>query len=88
MKIKSGLISHQIGEQYITVASGDAGDVFNGMIRSNSTAIDILKMLEQDTSEEKIVDQLYTKYDVSREVIAADVHQMIAQIRGAGLLDE
>lgn len=88
MKIKSGLISHQIDEQYVTVASGEAGDIFNGMIRSNGTALTILKLLEQDTTEEKIVDQLLSQYDVSREVLSADVHQIIEKIRAAGLLDE
>lgn len=88
MKIKSGLISHQIGEQYVTVASGDAGDVFNGMIRSNSVANDILKMLEYETTEEEIVNQLYARFDAPREKISSDVNQIITQIRKAGLLDE
>lgn len=88
MKIKSGLISHQIDTQYITVASGDAGEVFNGMIRSNGIVVDILKMLECETSEEKIVEQLYAQYDAPQEVIAKDVHQIIERIRKAGLLDE
>lgn len=88
MKVKAGLISHKIGEQYVTVASGDAGNAFNGMMRSNDTAAQILQMLEHEISEEQIVDQLYTLYDAPREVIAADVHQIIEQIRSAGLLDE
>lgn len=88
MKIKSGLISHQIDTQYITVASGDAGEVFKGMIRSNGIVVDILKMLECETSEEKIVEQLYAQYDAPQEVIAKDVHQIIERIRKAGLLDE
>lgn len=88
MKIKSGLISHKIDAQYVTVASGDAGDVFNGMIRSNCTAIEILKMLEQDTSEAEIVSHLYERYDAPQEKIAADVHQIITKLRVAGLLDE
>lgn len=88
MKIKSGLISHKVDDQYITVASGDAAEVFSGMLRSNSVAAAILKMLESETSEEEITDQLYARYDAPRETIAADVHQVIMQIRKAGLLDE
>lgn len=88
MKIKSGLISHQIDGQYVTVASGEAGDVFHGMIRSNAAALDILKMLEQDTTEECVVDQLYARFDAPREVIAQDVQGIIEKLREAGLLDE
>lgn len=88
MKIKAGLISHKIGEQYVTAASGEAENVFNGMLRSNDTATQILQMLEHEISEEQIVDQLYAQYDAPREAIAADVHQIIEQIRLTGLLDE
>ncbi len=88
MKIKSGLISHKVDDQYITVASGDAAEVFSGMLRSNSVAAAILNMLESETSEEEITEQLYSRYDAPRETIAADVHQVIMQIRKAGLLDE
>lgn len=88
MKIKSGLISHEIDGQYVTVASGEAGKIFNGMLRSNEVAAEILEMLEHETSEKEIVEKLYVKYDAPREVIAEDVHQILEKIRMAGLLDE
>lgn len=88
MKIKEGLISHKIGEQYVTVTSGEAGEVFNGMLRSNSTACDILKLLEKEISETELVDALYLQYNAPREEIAKDVHAVIEQIRAIGLLDE
>ena len=88
MKIKSGLISHQVGEQYVTVTSGESGEAFNGILRSNKIVVDILSMLEQEISEEELVDQLYDRYDARREQISSDVHQIIAKIREVGLLDE
>lgn len=88
MKIKSGLISHQVGEQYVTVTSEESGEAFNGILRSNKIVVDILSMLEQEISEEELVDQLYDRYDAKREQISSDVHQIIAKIREVGLLDE
>lgn len=88
MKIKSGLISHQVGGQYVTVASGESGEAFHGMLRSNKIVVDILSMLEQEISEEELVDRLYDRYDAKKEQISADVHQIITKIREAGLLDE
>lgn len=88
MKIKKGLISHKVGEQYVIVASDEAGESFNGMIRSNSAAVEILKLLETDRTEAELVDMLYEKYDASRNVIAEDVHKLIEQIKTVGLLDE
>lgn len=88
MKIKEGLISHKVGETYVTVASGKAGNAFNGMLRSNGITCDILKLLEKETSEDELVDALYKQYDAPREEIAEDVHGVIEQIRAIGLLDE
>lgn len=88
MKIKSGLISHQVGEQYVTVTSEESGKAFNGILRSNKIVVDILSMLEQEISEEELVDQLYDRYDARREQISSDVHKIIAKIREVGLLDE
>lgn len=87
MKIKTGLLSHKIGDQYVTVASGEAGDAFHGMLRSNETMMELLQMLEQDTTEDALVDGLYAQYDAPREAIAADVHRILGQLRAAGLLD-
>ena len=61
MKIKVGLLSHKVGDQYVTVASGEAGDVFCGMLRSNETVMELLRMLEQETTEEQLVDGLFAK---------------------------
>ena len=88
MRLKEGLLSHKIGDEYVTVAAGKAGEVFNGMLRSNQTASDILKMLETDTKEERIVDALFQQYSAAREEIAEDVHRIIVQLKAAGLLDE
>lgn len=87
MKIKSGLLSHKVGEQYVIVASGEAGEVFNGMLRGNATTMEILKLLEQETTQNQIVEQLYARYDVPREKLEADVCQVIEKLKTAGLLD-
>lgn len=88
MKIKSGLLSHKVGEEYVIVASGEAGSAFHGMMRGNATTMEILKLLEQDTTQEQIVEQLFARYDVPREALERDVCQTIEKIREAGLLDE
>lgn len=88
MKVKKGLLSHKIGGQYVIVASGEAGDAFNGMIRSNQIAVEILNILENNHTEDEIVDMLFERYDAPRDIIAQDVHKVIEQIRTAGLLHE
>lgn len=88
MKIKAGLISRQMDNEYITVTAGLAGEAFKGMIRSNAMVLEIIKLLENECHENEIVDCLFARYDAPYETIAQDVHRIIEQFRDIGLLDE
>lgn len=88
MKLKNGFILHDVGDEHLVVATEDALKTFHGMIRNNASANFIFQQLQRDTTEEKIVTAMLEKYDAPKEVIASDVHRVIAQIRKAGLLDE
>lgn len=88
MKLKSGLISHKMNNEFVTVAAGEAGEIFNGMIRSNAMAMEIMKILENECSEKDVADAIFARYDAPYDVITRDVHHIIEQIKVAGLLDE
>ena len=88
MRLKPGLMRHQVCGEHMAVATGEAGKVFRGMIRNNATADTLLELLMEETTEEAVVEAMYQKYDADRERIAADVHQVIQHLRQAGLLQE
>lgn len=88
MKLKEGFILHNVGNEHMMVATGDAGKSFNGLVRNNATANFILEQLMNETTEEQIVDAMMAKYDASREQIASDVKSVLQQVREAGFLDE
>ena len=87
MKLKEGFILQQVGDEYMAVATGEAAKDFNGLVRSNKTANDILRLLMTDTTEEKVIDAMLERYDAPREVIAEDVHRTILRLREAGFID-
>lgn len=87
MKLKNGFILHSTGDEYMAVAAGEAAKSFNGLVRNNATAQFIYEQLLTDTTEEKIADAMCAKFDAPRDVIAADVHRIVGQMREAGLLD-
>ena len=58
------------------------------MLLSNETAGFIIEHLKSETTEDKIVDQMFEEYDAPREVIAADVHRIIEKLRSVGAIDE
>lgn len=88
MKLKNGVIMEKAGDGYIAVATGEASKVFNGFIRNNATADFIFRQLTEEKTEKQLVDAILDKYDVSEEIAAKDVRNIIEKIRKAGLLDE
>ena len=85
MKLKSTFITHNSGDEQLMISAG--GD-FNGMVKSNSTAAEIIDYLKNETTKEKIVAAMLEKYEVEREVLDADVEKVIAALRGIGAIDE
>ena len=84
MKLKKNFITQEIDGEQIMVATGGA---FAGMVRSNATAAFIVDCLKTDTTKEAILDAMCGKYDASREVMAADVDKVIANLTRIGALD-
>lgn len=85
MKLKSTFITHTSGSEQLMISAG--GD-FNGMVRSNSTAAEIIDLLKSETSRDAIIIAMLEKYEVEREVLAADVDKVIEALRGIGAIDE
>lgn len=88
MKLIDGLILHDVGGEHMMVATGEAAKKFNGMVRNNDTAHFIMQQMMEDTTEEAIVAKVLSVYEADREVVAKSVHNVVEQLRQAGLLDE
>lgn len=86
MKLKNGFITHEMGEQQIMVASGDAS--FNGLVRSNKTAAFIVDCLKEETTKEEIISAMTAKFDAPKDVIEKDVETILDKLRSIGALDE
>ncbi len=86
MKLKKEFVTHQNDNEHVTVAAGNTE--FTGMLLSNETAGFIIEHLKSETTEDKIVDQMFEEYEAPREVIAADVHRIIEKLRSVGAIEE
>ena len=88
MKLTEGFITQQVDDAQIMLATGDAFNVFSGLVRSNETAAFIIDSLKEETSADAIVDAMEERYDAPREVIAQDVARILDQLREIGALQE
>ena len=85
MKLKGTYITHDSdGEQILL----DTSSSFAGLIRNNKTAAFIVECLKDDTTQEKIVEAMFEKYDAPKDVLAKDVSEVIGKLRKVGALDE
>ena len=85
MKLKDTYITHESdGEQILL----DTSSSFAGLIRNHKTAAFIVECLKDDTTQEKIVEAMFEKYDAPKDVLAKDVSEVIEKLRKVGALDE
>lgn len=88
MKLKSGIVQSKVGGEYIAVATGEAGQNFNGMIRNNSTAAFLVDHMQTETDIDALVEAVLETYEVDEATARKDVEKTVEAFRKAGLLDE
>ena len=86
MKILPGFVVREVGGKTFAVATGATAKKFHGMITLAGSGKEIWEALQEDVTEEQIVDKLLSVYDVDRETAARDVGNFVARLREAGLL--
>jgi len=86
MKLKPEYLIQDIENTQYMVSIGNG--VTKRIIRNNKTAAFIVNQLQEDTTVEKIVDAMCAKYDAPREVIAADVEEILNILRKVNALEE
>lgn len=86
MKLNEKFITHISGDEHIMVSAG--GTKFNGLVRSNKTAGDIIECLKKDVTKDEIVNFLLNKYDADINIIETDVDNIISELRNIGAIDE
>lgn len=87
MKIKDGFVLREVGGQAVVIATGDASKIFHGMIKLNSTAMDIWKLMESGLDAESIADSITEKYNIDRESAASDIKEFIEKMEKAGFIE-
>ena len=88
MKLKTGVIVTKMDDQYVAVTAGEAGKVFNGMIKMNGTAAFIVEKLQNEITLDEIVAALCAEYEVDEDVAKANVEKTVAALEKARILEK
>ena len=80
MKAKYSFEIMELDDGLVAVPVGGDSHEFNGVLKVNETAAEILKLLEQETTEDQIVDSLLKEYSDNPEEIKGYVHEFLEKL--------
>lgn len=88
MKIKSGFILRQIADSWVAVPIGSMAGKVQGLISLNDTAAEIWKILEEDHTEEEVVELLARSYDEKPETLVRSVREFTEELARQDILEK
>ena len=89
MKIIGGMELITVGDKVMAVSTGDATEVYSGVISLNQTAHRIWKYIEDGASLDEAADRLSEEYeDLSREDAGKYVRELADKLMAKGILTE
>ena len=86
MRLKDDFISHNTGEDFVIIATGEATKNFNGIIKLNNMGGEIVSFLSNDISEEDIIKAIVEKYEVEYDTAKEDIRNLLDSLRKAGVI--
>ena len=88
MKIRNGFILRDVAGKTFVVATGELSKEFNGMITLNETGKFIWLLLQNDVTENEIVEALMKEYECDdRKVVESDVEKFVALLKKDNVLE-
>ena len=86
LKIKDGFVVREILDSYMAVPVGERTKDVHGVIALNETGAFLWKMLEQDTSEDKLIASMVKEYEITEETAKDDIKEYLSFLREKGWL--
>lgn len=88
MKLKYNFIVRNVAGQSVALAVGNDNAKFNGMIKLNSVGEFIFKLLENNVTEDEILNKITEEYDISAEDAKSSVENYLDVLRRNKLIEE
>lgn len=86
MKIKDGFITKKVAGDVIVIPAEQALVDFKAIITLNETGAFLWELLKEETTKEKLLENMLKEYDAEKEVLSADIDEFVAVLEEKGLL--
>lgn len=88
MKVTKEVLHREIAGEHILIPTGATALKVHGMMTLTESGQLLFDCLQNDCSEEDLVDAILKEYDIDRDTAAADVKSFLAKLDAVGLLEE
>lgn len=86
MKVKDGFLLREIMNEFLIVPIGDRLADFNGLISLNESGKLLWQSLNEEKSEQELVDIILENYDIDEDTALKDVKIFIKTMKDNDLL--
>ena len=87
MKIKEGFITKKVAGDVIVIPAEQALVDFKAIITLNETGAYLWEFLKEDTSKEKLLENMLKEYDADEKILSADIDEFLSVLEEKGLLE-
>lgn len=88
MKIKSGFVLREIADQYMAVAVGERAREMRDMLGMNETAAFLWKLMQEECSEDKLVQKLLDEYEIEEADAKQTIQEFCELLHTEGVLED
>ena len=88
MKLKYTFDLIEVDNHMVAVPVDGGAQAYHGVVKLNESAASIFRRLQNETSEDAVVESLLNEYNAPKESLISAVHKCITELRKKDLLDE
>ena len=88
MQVSQNFIAREVAGEYLLIPTGAAALETKGLIALSESGYFLFQLLQEDHTEDALVEAMRGEYDAPEEVIRADVAAFLQQMRDVQVLEE
>ena len=86
MRINKEFVLREIAGDYVIIPTGQTVLEFNGLITVNEVGVSIWNMLQEEVTEDDLVDGILNEYEVEEDVAREDIREFIDTLVAGNIL--
>lgn len=87
MKIKDGFMVREVSGEILVVPVGAQSIDFKSVIRLNETGAFLWNKLQEDVTEDELLDAILNEYDIDKDIASVDIRRFVEKLIDAGIIE-